>query len=170
MKSKELSIDPINEEIVSLIRSRKEDYYYDFKLILHKDQESLLHDILCLSNNMENRDAYLIIGVNDDYEVEGVEEELKSNNIYDFLKGLSFAGNHMPEIEVKNLYYMSKRISVIVCKSSKYVPFFLTQKYKGVFDNQIYTRVGDTNTPKNKHASYNDVEKIWRIHFVRENE
>ena len=68
------------------------------------------------------------------------------------------------------MYYMSKKISVIVCKSSKYVPFYLTQRYKGVNDNQIYTRVGDTNTAKNKHANYSDIENLWRIHFKRENE
>ncbi len=170
LKSKELVIDPLNQEIVNLIRSKKEDSYYDFKMEFHKEKEDLVHDILCLSNNIENRDAYLIIGVSDDSSVIGIEEDLKSNNIYDLLKTISFAGDHMPDIEVKNMYYMSKKISVIVCKSSKYVPFYLTQRYKGVNDNQIYTRVGDTNTAKNKHANYSDIEKLWRIHFKRENE
>lgn len=76
----------------------------------------------------------------------------------------------MPNIEVKNLYYLHKIIGVIVCKSSKFVPFFLTEKYQGVNEYQIYTRVGDTNTPKNKNANYSDIEKLWRFHFERENE
>lgn len=44
----------------------------------------MLHDILCLSNNIENRDAYLILGVTDDYSVVGVDKEWKSSNIFDF--------------------------------------------------------------------------------------
>lgn len=170
LKCKEFIIDPLNKVIIDLIRSHKEDYYYDFKQISHNDNESLLHDILCLSNNVENKDAYLILGVTDDYSVIGVNEDWQSNNIFDFLKSQHFAGDHMPEISVKDLYYKCKRIIVIECKSSKYVPFYLTQRYRGINENQIYTRVGDTNTPKNKSASYRDTEKLWRIHFERENE
>ena len=170
LKCKELSIDPINKDIVDLINNRGEKSFYDYKRDFHEKKEDLLHDILCLSNNTENRDAYLIFGVADDYEVVGIREKLKSNDILDFLKSKHFAGDHMPNIEVKNLYYLHNIIGVIVCKSSKFVPFFLTEKYKGVNEYQIYTRVGDTNTPKNKNANYSDIEKLWRFHFERENE
>lgn len=170
LKTKELSIDPLNVEIVRIIRSRKEDSFYDFKQVPHGNNEDLLHDILCLSNNIENRDAYLVLGVTDDYNVIGVEQTWKSNNIFDFMRSLQFAGDHMPELEIKDLFYKYLRIVVIKCKSSKYVPFYLTKRYKGINDNQIYTRLGDTNTPKNQSANYCDVEKLWRIHFKRENE
>ena len=170
LKSKELVIDSLNNEIINLIRSRQEKAYYDFKQIPHKDNESLLHDILSLSNNTENSDAYLILGVTDNYDVIGVDEEWNSNNIFDFLRSQSFAGGHIPNIEIKELFYKCKRIVVIKCVSSKYVPFYLTKRYKGLPENNIYTRIGDTNTPKNETANYNDVEKLWRIHFERENE
>lgn len=170
LKTKELAIDPFNVEIVQIIRSRKEDYFYDFKQKPHGNQEDMLHDILCLSNNIENRDAYLILGVTDNYDVIGVDQEWKSNNIFDFLRTQQFAGDHIPEIEVKDLFYKYMRIVVIKCKSSKHVPFYLTKRYQGINENQIYTRLGDTNTPKNKSASYTDIEKLWRIHFNRENE
>lgn len=172
LKSKEFKIDPLNEKIIKLIHEKREMDYYDFKLIPHKDKESLLHDILCLSNNVENKDAYLIIGVDDSaYSVEGIkDEDFKSNDLYDFLKTLKFAGNHMPKIEIKNLRYKYKKIVVIICKSSKYVPFYLTERYKSIHDHQIYTRVGDTNTPRNQHANYADVEKLWKFHFDRQRE
>lgn len=170
LKAKEFVIDPLNAEIVQIIRSRKEDYFYDFKQIPHKNNEDMLHDILCLSNNIENRDAYLILGVSDDYSVVGVDKEWKSNNIYDFIKTQKFAGDHIPEIEVKDIYYKYMRIVVIKCKSSKHVPFYLIERYKGVNAHQIYTRLGDTNTPKNGNANYSDVEKLWRFHFEREKE
>ena len=170
LKCKELSIDPLNTAIVDLIRSRKEDCFYDFKEVPHKENGSLVHDILCLSNNTENRDAYLILGVSDDYLVKGVEKEWKSNNLYDLLRSLKFAGDHVPEVEGRDIHYMYQRIIVIKCRSSKHVPFYLVKEYKGVHPYQIYTRVGDTNTPRNESANYSDVEKLWRIHFERENE
>ncbi len=170
LKSKELAIDSLNAEIINLIRSRKEDYYYDFKQKPHDNSEDLLHDILCLSNNLENRDAYLVLGVSDDYTVVGVDSDWKSNNIFDFIKTQHFAGDHVPEIEVKDMYYKYIRIVVIICRSSKNVPFYLTERYKGINENQIYTRLGDTNTPKNRSANYSEIEKLWRFHFDRENE
>lgn len=170
LKCKELNIDPINKEIVDLINNRDEKYFYDYKREYHENKEDLLHDILCLSNNTENCDSYLIYGVTDDCEVVGIEEKLKSNDILDFLKSKRFAGDHVPNVEVKNLFYLHHHIGIIICKSSKFVPFFLTERYKGINSYQIYTRVGDTNTPKNSSANYNDIEKLWRIHFERENE
>lgn len=169
LKRKEFCIDPLNKEIVALINSRKEDYFYDFKQCMSGNTGDLLHDILCLLNNTENRDAYLIIGVTDSYEVIGVDENCKSNNLFDFLKTIKFAGNHMPNIEFKQLYYKYHKIAVIVCKSSTDVPYYILEEHKGVHPNQIYTRLGDTNTPKNRHADYPAVEKLWRIHFSQEN-
>ena len=129
-----------------------------------------MHDILCLSNNIENKDAYLILGVADNYEVVGVDEAWTSNNIFDFLKSQQFAGDHLPEVEVIELLYTYKKLVVIKCKSSKYIPFYLTKRYRGLKENTIYTRTGDTNTPKDSYASYRDTEILWRKHFQRENE
>ncbi len=169
-KCREIVISALNRMIVSLINSRKEDTFYDFKQEFSGNKEDLLHDILCLSNNTDNREAYLIIGVNDSYDVVGVCETIKSNYIFDFLRSQSFAGDHLPEVEVEEIYYKHKKLVVIVCKSSKHIPFYLTERYQGVHPYQIYTRTGDTNTPKNKHANYSDTEKLWRIHFEREHE
>ena len=170
LKCKELVVDPLNKHIVDLINNKNEKDYYDYKRQYHTNKEDLLHDILCLSNNTNNSDAYLIFGVTDNFEVIGIKEKLKSNDILDFLKSKHFAGDHIPNVEVKNLYYLHKDISIIICKSSKFVPFFLVERYKGIGDHQIYTRVGDTNTPKDKNASYIDIEKLWAFHFKRENE
>ncbi|MGI6377832.1 MAG: ATP-binding protein [Bacilli bacterium] len=169
LKCKEFEPDPLNAKIIKLIRSNKEDFDYDFKQCMYSDNETLLHDILCLSNNLKNKDAYLILGVTDNYSVVGVDEKCTSNNVFDFLKKLKFVGGNLPEIEIKNLFYTYKKL-VIICKSSKNVPFYLTEKYRSIDANRIYTRIGDTNTPKNQHASYSDVEKLWRIHFEREKE
>uniref|UniRef100_UPI004027D835 AlbA family DNA-binding domain-containing protein n=1 Tax=Catenibacterium sp. TaxID=2049022 RepID=UPI004027D835 len=114
--------------------------------------------------------AYLIIGVTDDFEVIGIDEACKSNNILDLMNNKKFAGDFKPEIEIKNIYYKYKKLMVIKCKATKHVPYYLVERYRGVKDNTIYTRVGDTNTPKDKSATYNEIEKLWRIHFDREHE
>lgn len=168
LKCKEISIDPINELIVSYINSKQEGAHYDFKQEWHSTSKDgdLLHDILCLANNTDNADAFLIIGVTDDCNVVGVAEWRKSNEIFDYMRNKKFAGDHMPDIHIHKLYYQYHKIDVIEIKSSPNVPFYLTEKYKDV-GIQIYTRVGDTNTPKNECANYNAVETLWRIHFER---
>lgn len=169
IKCKELSIDPINEIIVGFINSQKEGSNYDFKQEWHtsgKDGD-LLHDILCMANNVDNVDAYLIIGVTDNYEVVGVKDWKKSSDIYDFLRSKKFAGGHMPEVELKKVYYRHFKIDVLVINHSSNVPFFLSERYKDL-GMQIYTRVGDTNTPKIEAADYSVIEKLWKIHFVDE--
>lgn len=165
IKCKEFPIDSLNEDIIELINKRQEADFYDYKSRWHEDNDKLLHDILCLANNQNNRDAYLIIGVEDNGNVIGINEEKKTNDIYDFLKAVKFAGDHIPEIEVKRIYYKYKTLQVLVCKSSEYVPYYLVERYRKVSDHHIYTRVGDTNTPIDKHANYPDVENLWRIHF-----
>jgi len=102
LKCKELVVDPLNEVIVNLINLKKEDTYYDYKRELNGNDEDLLHDVLCLSNNTDNREAYLIIGVANNYDVVGIREDIVSNNVFDFLKSLSFAGDNIPDIEIKN--------------------------------------------------------------------
>lgn len=172
LKCKEIQIDPLNHIIVQRINEQREDYDIDFKREWYSREKKadMLHDVLCLSNNIENKDAYLVIGVDDEYQVVGVNNPIKSNDIIDYFKSKRFAGDHIPVFELKKLYYKFKTIYVIVCKSSKYVPFYLTEREQKVCDHRIYTRVGDTNTPVDKSASYSDVERLWRIHFERENE
>ena len=162
-----MHIDDINKTIVDLINSGKEDYYYDFKRewVCENKKGDLLHDILCLSNNIENQESYLIIGVTDDYEVIGVNEWKKSNEIFDWLRSIEFAGDNEPEIELKKVYYKYKKIDVLVLKKSNKIPFYIEKNYKGVNPYQIYTRDGDTNTPKNAQACYAYVEKLWKLHF-----
>jgi len=171
IKCKELSVDVQNAKIVELINSKKEANYYDFKQQWHSEKKDadLLHDILCLANNIDNVDAYLIIGINDAYEVVGVGDWKKSHELIDYVKSKGFAGGHMPDFELLQIFYKFHKIDVLWIKSSKYVPFYITKKYKDV-GTQIYTRVGDTNTPKDESANYNDIEKLWRIHFEREND
>lgn len=81
------------DEISELINLRTEGDYWDFKLKWHENNADLLHDIICMANNLVNRDAYIIIGVSDSknpdgVRVQGVAEAGRKNqqNLIDFLK------------------------------------------------------------------------------------
>lgn len=50
-------------------------------------------------------------------------------------------------------------------KNDYYTPYFLEENYKGVNANNIYTRVFDTNTPKNKSADIVHIEYLWKKRF-----
>ena len=87
------------EEISELIDLKTEGDYWDFKVQWHENKADLLHDIICMANNLANRDAYLIIGVSDSKHEDGVrikgvpEVNRKSQqNLIDFLKNIKFGG------------------------------------------------------------------------------
>ena len=59
-------------EIRQLIELSAEGEYWDFKQQWHSNNAELLHDIICMANNLVNRDAYIIVGVADSKSVQGV--------------------------------------------------------------------------------------------------
>lgn len=88
------------QEVLSLIQSKREDEWWDFKQQHHKDKAELLHDIICMANNRAKRDSYIIFGVEDEtFKIVGVENtpnRRNQQNIVDFLRGCSFAGSARP--------------------------------------------------------------------------
>ena len=51
----------LESKITNLINKKSEGEYWDFKEKWHKDNERLLHDILCFANTVHDEDCYLII-------------------------------------------------------------------------------------------------------------
>ena len=77
--------------IRDLIASEKEGGYWDFKRQWYESNEDLLHDIICMANNLEDRDAYIIIGVDEEnnFKINDVVGDLNRKNtqmLIDFLK------------------------------------------------------------------------------------
>ena len=64
------------DEIEELIMMHQEGSYWDFKREWYDDSKDgdLLIDIICMANNLVDRDAYIIIGVNEecDYAIQDV--------------------------------------------------------------------------------------------------
>ncbi|WP_134684879.1 ATP-binding protein [Brevibacillus migulae] len=161
------------DEIALFISSKRESDYWDFKEKYHSNKANLLHDIICMANNRADRDAYIIFGVSDVYEIKGVEgdENRKTQqNVIDFLKAKKFSGGIRPSVELKSLFIQGKLIDVLIVKNSTETPFFLTEDYSDqgriVRANYIYTRVGDSNTEINKSADINHIEYLWKKRFL----
>lgn len=166
-----------NEElyytITSLIKTKREDDYWDFKREHHKCKADLLHDILCMANSLHDKDCYIILGVDEESgDIVGVENnEVRRNQqgIIDFLRSKKFAGDHRPKIELQTIEVRKHEVDVIVVLNTLDTPYYLTEdhadsngKSRTVRANAIYTRVGDTNTPIDKAADYSHVEYLWK--------
>lgn len=157
-------------DILELISLKQEGGYWDFKRVWYSNNADLLHDIICMANNLENRDGYIIIGVDEekDFAMCGADNDpnrKNTQNIVDFLREKHFAGDIRPTVSVETITYDDVEIDVIVIHSERNTPYYLTEQYQGVFANNIYTRIQDTNTPKNKNADIYHIEKLWRRRF-----
>lgn len=157
-------------EISELIDRRAEGMFWDFKQQWHSNNADLLHDIICMANSPANRDCYIIIGVEDGtYNLLGVDSEKRKNqqNVIDMLRQKpEWAGGCIPEVYVKTVLLLNKEVDVIVVKQSDNTPFYLMKDYrdkeKVLNKGAVYTRKGDTNTPKNDTADLHDTEILWK--------
>lgn len=159
-------------EIKRLIELKQEGEYWDFKRQWYsKDKkDDMLHDIICMSNNLANRDAYIIIGVDEeeDYQLVGVshdEERKNTQNIVDFLREKPFVGDVRPVVTVETVTIEGSQIDIIVIHNSDNTPFYLKERVGKIKANYIYTRVQDTNTPSDSSADIHHVELLFKKRF-----
>ncbi|TDL94305.1 ATP-binding protein [Macrococcus brunensis] len=162
------------EEIKELIELRYEGSYWDYKLEHHSKENNhkLLHDIICLANNMENRDAYLIIGVSDDGELVGFNNESFRRNqqqLNDYVRTKKWEGYGAPDIKLQTITIDDVEIDIIIIPKSTHVPFTLAEdvKPKGqgnvyLRSRTIYTRNQDSNTSHKGAASITEVENLMK--------
>lgn len=160
------------DEIYRLILSKREGSYWDFKRQWYdiSHETDLLHDIICMANNIENRDSYIIIGIDEekDFLPVDISNDTNSKNtqkLVDFLRDKKFAGDFRPEVSVERIFFNGCAIDVIVIFNSIHTPFYLKQEYKGVHANNIYTRIQDSNTPIDRTADMRFVELLWKKRF-----
>ena len=161
---------PLKEEVEYLISLKQEGGYWDFKKQWYVNKTDMLHDIICMANNLHSRTAYIIIGVDEEHGYSTVDISADPNRrntqkIVDFLKDKKFAGGVRPVVCVESFCCYGNVIDVIVIAHSYNTPFYLTSQYEGVRANNIYTRIMDTNTPIDKSADINHVEQLWRKRF-----
>ena len=162
------------EKIIDLINLKQEGSYWDFKKEWYrsdnKGKQDLLHDVICMSNNLKSKDAFIIIGVDEDdnYNIRDVSEDegrRNTQNIVDFLKDKKFAGGLRPTVNVKSYQILEKIIDAIVILNDNNTPYYLTENFQGIRANYIYTRIQDTNTPIDRSADLDKVEYLWKKRF-----
>ncbi|PTU84907.1 ATP-binding protein, partial [Staphylococcus pasteuri] len=162
------------EEITYLISLKYEGSYWDFKQEHHSTEKNhkLLHDIICLANNLENRESYLIIGVADNGDIVGVDDKNFRRNqqqLIDLVRNKKWEGYGAPNIRIETLLINNVEIDVIVIAKSAHVPFTLAEDIKPKGQNNIYlkkhtiyTRNQDSNTPYNSAAKISEVESLMK--------
>lgn len=160
------------DKIESLITMHQEGPYWDFKREWYGDNKDgdMLIDIICMANNLVDKDAYIIIGVDEEnaYSIQDVMQDTNRRNtqmLTDFIRGKKFAGDFRPIVTVEQVQLNEGAVDVIVVHNSTNTPYFLKEKYKGVFANNIYVRLQDSNTPSDKSADFHHIEYLWKKRF-----
>ncbi|MFA7179482.1 MAG: ATP-binding protein [Dehalococcoidales bacterium] len=163
----------IQKIILDLLSKGYEGGYWDFKQKWHDNKALLIHDILCFSNNLENKDSFIIIGVEDDGSVVGVDKNDSNRKntamINDLLSNLKMGGDYRPNVYVSPIDYENRIIDVIIIRNSANTPYYLTKNYsdnnKHVRANHIYTRINDKNTAIDSSADFDKQEYLWKKRF-----
>ncbi|WP_261010614.1 RNA-binding domain-containing protein [Streptococcus mitis] len=169
-----------NQEIEDIVREffyqGTEGEYWDFKEKPYfyegqskeeknKKKNDLLHDIICMANNLSNRDAYIIMGIQDKpVKITGVKQfsnKWTQENYQDFLQNLTWAGDMIPAVEFRTIN--DGDLDVLIIKKSNKIPFYITRKYSKVRENQIYVRKGSKNTAIDSQANIDDIEKLFKF-------
>lgn len=161
----------LREQIIFLRSLKKEGTYWDFKKQHHTDNTELLHDIMCLANAEHNGDRFLIYGIEDEtmalHNIANDKGRRPQANIIDFLRSnqTKFSEGRYPDIRLETLEIDCHQIDVLIISEPIKKPIYLVGRIDGVNPYHIYSRVGDTNTPKDKSASPHDIERMWRERF-----
>jgi len=173
-----LTNDQLDEIVRELFYLGVEGEYWDFKEKPYffegqskeeknKKKNDLLHDIICMANNLSNRDAYIIMGIQDKpVKITGVKqfsEKWTQENYQDFLQNLTWAGDMIPTVEFRTIN--NGDLDVLIIKKSNRVPFYITKKYSKVRENRIYVRKGSKNTAIDSQAEISDIEKLFEYRF-----
>lgn len=160
------------KDIIELIEKKQEGPYWDFKRQWYEKEKrgNMLHDIISMANNTCNRDAYIIIGVDEenDYALVDVSDDINrknTQNLVDFLRSKKFAGEIRPLVFVETLKINNSQIDVIVVPNNNNTPYYLIERFNQVRAYHIYSRVQDTNTPTDKSADILNIEYLWRKRF-----
>jgi len=166
-------MNKLEQIILELIDLKKEGVYWDFKQEHHTSTADFIHDIICLSNAKHDGDRYLIFGIDDDCNILNLTDTKKQADIIDMLRNAHFADDTFPDVILEDLTIKENKLQVLTIKNTTNKPYYLVQekkdskngKTKTLNAGTIYTRVMDTNTPKNRVASSKDIEYMWKERF-----
>ena len=171
-----MSDESLKEIILGLLKLGYEGTYWDFKEDYTDCREDKLIDIICMANNIDGHQAYLIYGVDDNGNIKGIENTTYSRyttkSVTEFLRSKPFAGGFVPKVAVQTIKIDNHELDIVIIKRSNNTPYYLTEEYsqshdvkKKLYAGAIYTRVNDINTPRKQTASFEHTEFLWRKRF-----
>lgn len=171
-----MSVEALTKEIEELLALGYEGGYWDFKSDYSDVKEDKLIDIICMANNLCDRDAYIIYGAEDNGAVCGIEStkahRATTADLIKFLRERQFAGDNIPDVEVKTFNIQEHEIDVWIVHNSRKTPYYLAEEYnpshdvkKSVRAGAIYTRTSDMNTPRKETANDAITEYLWKKRF-----
>lgn len=156
-------------ELLSLL-NENESEWIDFKKQFHENNAELLHDFLCLANSSFNGDRFIVYGVANDKSLHDLSSDpnKKTNaDLHDFLRQVHL--NHIPKAELTFHNYDGNELGFLRIFNSTQKPFFVRKDFqKGKFlvrAGVIYTRLSDTNIPRNETAPDEQIERMWKERF-----
>ncbi len=166
----------LKEIISELLRLGYEGTYWDFKEDYTDCREDKLIDIICMANNIDGHQAYLIYGADDNGNVKGIEKTKYSRyttkSVTEFLRSKPFAGDYIPKATVQTVEIENHELDIVIIKNTNNTPYYLTEAYspshdvkKKLYAGAIYTRVNDINTPRIHTANIEHTEFLWRKRF-----
>lgn len=169
-KDRYMNLVSLEKDVLKLISLHQEGSYWDFKKEWYNNKSDLLHDIICMANNLSSHDGLIIIGVDEetDYSICDITKDVnrrKTQDVVTFLRDKKFSGGIRPTVYVQPCYYNQKTIDVIIIRNDRNTPYFLKERYQSVCANSIYSRIMDTNTPINASADIDVIEKLWKKRF-----
>lgn len=171
-----MPVDNLKKEIEDLIALGYEGGYWDYKEDYSVIEEDKLIDIICMANNLCDRDAYIIYGVTDDGKVIGIENtkhpRMKTADVIKFLRSRKFSGDNIPTVAVKTFEIDNHEVDVLIIFQSNNTPYFLSEEFcnparrsKMIRAGAIYTRTDDINTPRESTADIRVTEYLWKKRF-----
>lgn len=181
------------EKIKEMIKNGKESETLDFKKDFNDDPADVLMDIICFANSPALEDAHIIYGVEEDdhhnYKIVGLDESRlpthgNLEHFKDILKDEMFFYGSAPKLDYSKVSIDGKTIGILTIKPAEDgVPYILTEdkffknknqkdrgerspsKSRRIMAYRIYSRNSSHNTPWNKSASPDVVDKLYKARF-----
>ena len=160
----------LEEKVKYFISTKSESEYWDFKKEWSSPY-STIKDILAFSNTLHLEDSYIIIGVDNEFKVEGIDADKSDrscNNLNDTFSKLNFIGNIKPSYTIEHIIIDDKRLDVIIIKNSFNTPFMLEKTRQDKIEPKIvinaysiYSRNGNSNSEND----YGMIVKLWQKRF-----
>jgi len=171
-----MSLNNNSEDLTILVQKLRElgreGSYWDFKKAYSSNKAEMLLDIICMANNQEDRDAYIIYGIEDyTMKVVGVEKDthrLRLNQLSQFLSGKHFSV-YVPEIDLQTIILEGHEVDVLTVFNTNHTPYYIENDFvdgeKKVIHGEIYVRLNDRKAGTSEAAPYSCIEHLWKKRF-----